>query len=196
MPPRKNGECFFFVDPESSGCGSINMVDMQCIAWIIWSWKLEEKNKFVEFEASSGPKSGPLLTIIHSWFCHKVNDWYADSGSTIYPQSWADSMVTSISKSSEFHQLPYGPWGFRFLPFLVWNLTRHLRSFEFDLRLVATYLPKKIQPKNMTWRMLNEKTWWKKSISKKCLTEAPQDTTIKHWFAWDCCLCSIGTLHK
>lgn len=80
MPPRKNGECFFFVDPESSGCGSINMVDMQCIAWIIWSWKLEEKNKFVvvEFEASSGPKSGPLLTIIHSWFCHKVNDWYAD----------------------------------------------------------------------------------------------------------------------
>lgn len=88
------------------------------------------------------------------------------SGSTIYPQSWADSMVTSISKSSEFHQLPYGPWGFHFLPFLVWNLTRHLRSFEFDLRLVATYLPKKIQPKNMTWRMLNEKHGEKKASAK------------------------------
>ena len=33
---------------------------------------------FVAFEVSSGSKSGPLLTIIHSWFCHKVNNWYAD----------------------------------------------------------------------------------------------------------------------
>ena len=124
-------------------------------------------------------------------------------------------MVTSISKSSEFHQLPYGlSWFlssssrvFHVLPFLVWNLTGHLRSFEFDLRLVATYLPKKIQPwssvgwkmidkisrhlwKNMTWRMVNEKHG-ERSISKKFLSEAPQDTTIKHGFAWDCCLCSI-----
>ena len=116
-------------------------------------------------------------------------------------------MVTSISKSSEFHQLPYGlSWFlssssrvFHVLPFLVWNLTGHLRSFEFDLRLVATYLPKKIQPwssvgwkmidkisrhlwKNMTWRMVNEKTWWTKHQQKVFKRSTPR----YHHQTWIC----------